>query len=248
MDGSIWAGTNCDPQAYRLDGKNWVDMGSTSETWIFDFALYKGSIFAGTVGDGKIFQRIFSTSISSAGSQDGWVLESSETSNVGGALNNTATTFRLGDDAARKKYRSILSFSTGTSLPDTAVITKVTLKIKISGLVGGGNPLTIFQGYLVDIKKGIFGTAALQTSDFQAAASRTYSPFTTALVSGWYSIDLTSAKGYINKLASSSGLTQIRLRFKLDDNNNTIANYLRLYSGNADTLSRPQLIIEYYVP
>jgi hypothetical protein len=43
-------------------------------------------------------------------------------------------------------------------------------------------------------------------------------------------------------------VTQIRLSFKLDDNNNTIANYLKLYSGNAPAASRPQLIIEYYVP
>jgi hypothetical protein len=40
----------------------------------------------------------------------------------------------------------------------------------------------------------------------------------------------------------------MRLRFKLDDNNNTIANYLSLYSGNASATSRPLLIVEYYVP
>lgn len=65
---------------------------------------------------------------------------------------------------------------------------------------------------------------------------------------GWYSFDLTAAKTYINKLASGSGLTQIRLRFKLDDNNNAIANYLSLYSANAVAASRPQLIVQYYVP
>jgi hypothetical protein len=55
-------------------------------------------------------------------------------------------------------------------------------------------------------------------------------------------------KAYINTLASRGGVTQIRLRFKLDDNNNTIANYLSLYSGNASSSYRPQLIIEYYIP
>jgi hypothetical protein len=43
-------------------------------------------------------------------------------------------------------------------------------------------------------------------------------------------------------------LTQIRLRFKLDDNNNNVANFLSLYSGNAGAANRPQLIVEYYVP
>jgi hypothetical protein len=65
---------------------------------------------------------------------------------------------------------------------------------------------------------------------------------------GWYLLDLTVAKACINKLATGGGLTQMRLRFKLDDNNNTIANYLSLYSGNASATSRPLLIVEYYVP
>jgi hypothetical protein len=184
----------------------------------------------------------------SVSTYDGWVLESGETTSKGGSLDSKATTFRLGDDKAKKQYRGILSFST-KGLPDTAVITKVTLKIRKQGIVGGGNPVTTFQGFMVDIKKGYFGTSALQTADFQTTASKTYGPFKPALYSNWYSIDLTSGKNYINKVSSYSGLTQIRLRFKLDDNNNTIANYLSLYSGNASSSSyRPQLVIEYYVP
>jgi hypothetical protein len=160
-----------------------------------------------------------------------------------------ATTFRLGDDAANKQYLGILSFSTGAKLPDTAIITNVTLKVKQQGIIGGGNPVTMYQGFMADIENGFFGTrAALQTTDFQAAANKSYGPFTTVLSSGWYSINLTGGESYINKLSTSSGLTQIRLRFKLDDNNNNIANYLSLYSGDAPLASRPQLIIEYYVP
>jgi hypothetical protein len=127
-------------------------------------------------------------------------------------------------------------------------ITGVTLKIRQQAIVGGGNPVTMFQGFMVDIKNGTFGTSALQVTDFQAAASKSYGPFTAALVGGWYSINLTSAKAYVNKLSTLSGLTQIRLRFKLDDNNNAVANYLSLYSGSAPVSSRPQLIIQYYVP
>jgi hypothetical protein len=181
---------------------------------------------------------------------DGWVLESSENSGKGGSTNSTAKTLRLGDDAAKKQYRSILSFNTGASLPDNAVITKVTLKVRRLGVTGGGNPITTFQGFLVDIKKGYFGTRSwLQTSDFQSAASKSgLGPFKPALSSNWYSIDLTAGKTYINKTSTSSGLTQIRLRFKLDDNNNTTANYLSLYSGNASSPYRPQLVIEYHMP
>jgi murein DD-endopeptidase MepM/ murein hydrolase activator NlpD len=184
----------------------------------------------------------------SAGAYDGWVLESSEISNAGGTMNAAATTFNLGDDAAKKQYRGILSFLTG-GLPDNAVITKVTLKLQKSAIGGGGDPLTMFGGFIADVKNGFFGTTpALQIADFQAAASASYGPFTPAPVSNWYTIDLTGGKAYVNKLAAGSGLTQIRLRFKVDDNNNTIANYLSLYSGNAPAASRPQLVITYIVP
>ncbi len=183
----------------------------------------------------------------STGSQDGWLLESAESTNKGGTLNAGSTVLRLGDNIARKQYRSILAFNT-KSLPDNAVITKVTLKLKRQGITGGGNPVTTFQGFVVDIKKGTFGASALQITDFQAPANKTCGPFKPALVNGWYTINLTSAKAYVNKLASNGGLTQIRLRFKLDDNNDAVANLLSLYSGNAALTSRPQLTVEYYVP
>jgi hypothetical protein len=188
------------------------------------------------------------TTFPSIAAQDGWILESSENTSKGGAMNSAAATFNLGDNAAKKQYLGILSFSTG-DLPDNAIITGVTLKVMKHGVSGGGNPVAAFQGFMVDIENGFFGTtAALQTGDFQATASKSYGPFVLAPVGGWYSIDLTDAKAYVNKLATNSGLTQIRLRFKLDDNNNAIANYLSLYSGNAPVANRPQLAITYYVP
>ncbi|MBC6939501.1 MAG: hypothetical protein D8M55_01030 [Chloroflexi bacterium] len=203
-----------------------------------------------TMADGNAWWSFRTTgllTLRSTGAQDGWVLESSESSNKGGTM-NAATTLRLGDDAAKKQYRSILSFATGAALPDEAVITKVTLKIKQQGIVGGGNPAATFGGFILDVRKGTFGTPALQITDWQTAANKSYGPFKPALVGGWYSFNLTAAKAYINKLSMLSGLTQIRLRFKLDDNNNALANYLSVFSGNAPAASRPQLIIEYYTP
>ena len=185
--------------------------------------------------------------MTSVAAQDGWVLETSESANTGGSINASATTLRLGDDATKKQYRAILSFDTA-GLPDNAVITKVTLKVKQQAIVGGGDPVATFQGFMVDIKKGFFGTTALQVGDFQSAANKTYGPFNSPAVSGWYAITLTPAKSYVNKLTTNGGLTQIRLRFKTATDNNAIANYLSLFSGNAGAASRPQLIIEYYVP
>ena len=54
----------------------------------------------------------------STGANDGWVLESSETSGSGGSMDAAATQFNLGDDATKKQYRGVLSFDT-SSLPDS---------------------------------------------------------------------------------------------------------------------------------
>jgi len=184
----------------------------------------------------------------STGAQDGWVLESNETGGVGGSIDATGNIY-LGDSAKKQQYRAILSFNTGASLPDNAVITGVTLKVKQQAILGGDNPVSIFGGFMFDVKDGFFGTAAaLQSGDFQAAAGQSYGPSGPAPLGGWYSFNLSTAKSYINKLTTNSGLTQIRLRFKLDDDNNVVANVLSLYSGNDPAGNQPQLVITYTVP
>lgn len=185
----------------------------------------------------------------SAAAQDGWLLESAENSNSSNTTNSTDKIFNIGDNEAKKQYLGILSFATGEIIPDNAVITGVTLKIKQQAIAGAGNQVTAFQGFMVDIKNGMFGTANLEISDFAALPSQTYGPFKIAPVNSWYSINLNSSKIYINKLLTNGGLTQIRLRFNLDDNNDAIENYLSLHSGNAASATdRPQLLITYYIP
>ena len=77
---------------------------------------------------------------------------------------------------------------------------------------------------------------------------KTVGPLTPTLTNGWYSLDLTPAKNFINKLDSSEGLTQIRIRFKLDDNDDKLANYLNLFSGNGVFGNRPILVVDYDMP
>jgi hypothetical protein len=185
----------------------------------------------------------------SIGSQDGWVLESSATSDTGGSTNAVAATLKLGDDALRKQYRAILSFATGPALPDTAVITSVRLRLMRQGAVGRGDPLIRFQGFMADVRNGFFSTAGgLQNADFQAPASHAaFGPYLPSLVGSWYTLDLTALKGYINKLGTNGGLTQMHLRFKIENNNDAVANVLSLYSGNAaNAANRPQLVITYH--
>jgi predicted outer membrane repeat protein len=179
----------------------------------------------------------------SVANQDGWILESGENSNQGGSLNNSATTFQLGDDASNRQYRVILSFNTA-SLPDNAVIQSVTIKIKHKDAVIGSNPFNVLGSLWIDIRKGPFGTGALQLTDFNAAASAVKVGAFGTPVSSWYSAVLnTTGKNNINKV----GHTQFRLYFNLDDNNNQVANLIKFLSGNAAN-DKPELVVRYILP
>jgi CSLREA domain-containing protein len=178
-------------------------------------------------------------------STDGWILESTGTSGVGGTINVNGQAIVLGDDAADKQFRSILHFNTST-LPDNAVITKVTLKIKKKAVVGT-DPFTTHQYIKVDIRSGGFSNnTALQLTDFQAAASKNWiGTIKNTPVGDWYSTVLNSLAFPFINLTSA---TQFRLYFKLDDDNDNITDYIQFFSGNASAADRPQLIVEYYVP
>ena len=185
-------------------------------------------------------------SFSSAGAQDGWVLESGETTGTGGTLNFAATAFTLGDDTSNRQYRAILSFNTG-GLPDTAAVQSAVIRLKPSGASVGANPFNVLGNLLVDIRKPYFGaSSSLQLGDFNAASSiSTVGVFNKTPSNGWYGAALNPAgRNNINK----SGPTQFRLYFSLDDNNNHLANFMRFFSGNAPVGSRPALIIRYYIP
>ena len=62
---------------------------------------------------------------------------------------------------------------------------------------------------------------------------------------GWYWSTLKAvAYPYVNR----TGITQFCLRFQLNDDNDSVADFIRFYSGNATAANRPVLVIEYYVP
>ncbi len=208
-------------------------------------------------GNGGTYDKDFTISVTdvietitatfrSAGIHDGWILETTETSNVGGTLDRTSPTFILGDGAQDKQYRAILSFNTG-GLPDNAVITKVTLKIRRQGVLGT-DPFTILGRLMVDIRKPFFGKFyGLEARDFQAAASKNaVALFGATPINYWYSANLNATgRAYVNK----TGVTQFRLRFYTDDNDNNVADYMRFCSGNYATVAaRPTLVVEYYEP
>jgi hypothetical protein len=174
---------------------------------------------------------------------DGWVLESGENGSVGGSMNATATTLRVGDDAQDRQYRSILSFNTA-GLPDSATIKMVRVLVKESS-VTGSNPFAR-GGLKADITKPYFGAGpGLALNDFQAGASLLQACSIGApAVNNWHKCRTAeSAFPYVNK----TGTTQLRLRFVIDDNDDLVADVLNLFSGNAISANRPYIIV-YYMP
>lgn len=208
-----------------------------------------------TVGDVYTVKKITlvsaTESFRSTGARDGWILEKNENSNIGGSKNSNAAFIKLGDDAQDRQVRSILHFPT-YYLPDNAVVTQVILMLKRQDVIGT-DPFTTHQNISVDIRKGLFSSYnfftlwSLQLTDFQAPAD-VYSVGTIQNnpVSGWYWTML-DARAFQN--INLTDITQIRLGFQLDDNDDMSEDSIRFFSGDdPDQLDRPHLQIEYYVP
>ncbi len=185
----------------------------------------------------------------SVAAQDGWVLESGETTNKGGRANAGATTLRVGDDALNRQYRSILSFDT-SSLPANAVITKATLRVILLGKAGT-SPFNTHKSLLVDLKTGFFGTTnALQRPDFQSLATLKAAAIIGKTPVSPSIYETVMSQTTLDSLNAAIGFTQMqmRLRFTRDDNNDFGADYLKFYSANSTIPgTQPVLIIEYYL-
>ncbi|MCC6500114.1 MAG: hypothetical protein IT313_07595 [Anaerolineales bacterium] len=194
---------------------------------------------------------IITAQFTSNGTNDGWIIESSEDSNQGGSKNANSTILRLGDDAQDRQYRAILHFPT-YYLPDNAVVTEAILMLKNQGGIGT-NPFNTHGNISIDLRYGVFGSFgpwgidALQNSDFQNPASL-YSVGTIANTpsSGWY---WTTLNGAANSYINLTGITQFRLGFQLDDNDNLNDDFLTFFSGDYESIhERPRLAIKYYIP
>ena len=167
--------------------------------------------------------------------------EIGENTSKGGTLDKISNIIFVGDDAKDRQYRGILSFDT-SSLPDDATITSAQVKMKRQGVVGT-DPFNTHGNLLLEIRNGAFSNStALNIEDFSAIANigSTRDPFSGA-VSNWHTASLSNINlGLVNK----SGVTQFRLLFSKDDNDDMGADYVKLFSGNSAT-DQPQLIVTY---
>jgi hypothetical protein len=195
-------------------------------------------------------RNLYTSTFRSNGRNDGWVRESSEDSNVGGSINSTSQTIYIGDSNQDAQYRAILHFPT-FYLPDNAVITKAIVMVKGLGLVGN-DPFNSLGNLLVDIRRGAFNNSmffwynGLDIFDFQNPASMdAVGVIPNTPIANWYWTLLDSrAFPYINL----NGVTQLRLRFEIEDDDNMSNNLLAVYSGDYNMLrDRPRLVVEYYL-
>ncbi|MCU0857481.1 MAG: DNRLRE domain-containing protein [Pontiellaceae bacterium] len=203
-----------------------------------------------TASDNSIVVTVITSQLAtftSVAAHDGYVDESSSTSNVGGSINATNVTgagLRIGDTGAKKQRKSILSFDT-SSLPDTATVVSATLKLKC-GLIT--NTPSVLGLITVDIKNtstGFNGSLALESMDFQASASMSgvgTLDYPTGV--GAWAIASLNTNG-TSRIAKTSH-TQFRLRFAGGDDGDAADDYLGFYPGDAVTVAdRPVLEVRY---
>lgn len=207
-----------------------------------------GDNSTGQLGNGTVTKRLTPFDVlmldklifRSIGAQDGHIWESTENSGVGLKADSTNTIFRVGDDNRDRQYRGFLSFNT-SPLPDTAVLISAVIQLQ---LVDGQGSSWELDPFLVDIRKPFFGDSiSLLPNDFQSAPSMHAANIN--IIYGFEGEWLKKAAlPYINLI----GRTQFRLRFQKDDNDNMRADYRGYYSGDAQFINRPRLVIYYYVP
>ena len=186
------------------------------------------------------------TTFTSVAAEDGYVRESSETSNAGGTVSSTASTtsaIRVGDDNQDRQYKGFASFDTA-SIPDGATVQSVTLRLR-RGTLSGSNPFGTHGAMSAAVSDAFGGATGLAAGDFQAAAGASaVCTLSNAATNGSWSECTFNAAGLaaINK----SGRTQVRVAFASDDNDDRGNDYLGYYSGdNATAANRPQLVVTY---
>ena len=184
--------------------------------------------------------------VRSIGADDGFIVETTKTSGTGGSLNSFTRIFRVGDTSLNQQIRAILSFDT-SDLPDNAVIISAKLKVVRQAVVGT-NPMITHGPLQMQLKQPYFGASpALELDDFSDAIGLVSAGNIgkTPVGSAYTGVFGPAALSSIN----TTGLTQIRLSFYVEDNNDKGADYIAFYSGDATTISyRPVLSILYYLP
>ncbi len=187
---------------------------------------------------------------SSIAAEDGWARESTENSDVGGSSVASGGGFRplrVGDANQDRQYKVLVSFDTST-IPAGATVIGATLELRRSN-VSGTDPFTIFGSLRADIRSGGFGgNPALEDSDFEAPATATaVATLSAAAADGDLSTGALDAAGLA--AINLTGVTQLRLAFDIDDNDDDGNDYISYFSGESSVPANvPHLVVTYFMP
>jgi poly(hydroxyalkanoate) depolymerase family esterase len=191
-------------------------------------AVYRQELFFGLVEGDDPPPTGTTVSFSGIAAEDGYVKALADGSSpaVG-----TISTLAVGRGTDGKYNRAILSFDT-SSLPDGAVITAATVTVTYSS--SSGSPWSNPAGntMVVDVRRGTFGAAGTETSDWAAAADAAAAATIAAFSSGTRTSSGFSAAGL--GAINTAGRTQLRLRFSADQ---TSTAYVFLGQGTSTTLT-----------
>jgi hypothetical protein len=210
LDGALVGTDTAAPFVYTWDTTKATNGSHALMAKAYDAANNIGTdndttVTASNTGNGRT-----TVTFASIAAEDGYVK-----ANADGTVPaiGTLTTLALGKGTDAKHNRTFLSFDTST-LPDTAKVVRAWLKLTWSS--GSGDPWAdpVGNTLQVDVKTGTFGTAAVETTDFTAAATATNVASVLKFASGTQNSTDFSATGLtaLNK----TGKTQLKLRFTLD--------------------------------
>jgi hypothetical protein len=172
----------------------------------------------------------------------------------GGTFINSTDGFALaGDTADNDQSRPVFYFNT-SPLPNGATVTKARLFLAREG-VYGTDPFSVGNPLLVDVNTGSFsGNPFLELADWNAFTAATYTNDASISAIGTtgkkWAVLLDGGTVPAGPLGINDlGPTQFRLAFSLETNANDVADYWKIYTGEAtQSWNRPRLIVWYYVP
>jgi hypothetical protein len=126
--------------------------------------------------------------------------------------------YRVGDNQFKRPWKSILSFDT-SELPDDAVVTSA--RVRVLQVSAGGNTSSLGPLY-ADVATGSIGAPVLEQSDLT-------NPATVSAAATLIDVGGNVWEGELNgagvAAVNRTGLTQIRLRFSLLNDNDGVADY-----------------------
>ncbi|MFN8435007.1 MAG: right-handed parallel beta-helix repeat-containing protein [Anaerolineales bacterium] len=175
-------------------------------------------------------------------SNSGWIIEDIQNSGKAEKVNSSTSFFSLGDNSANKQYLSVIRFNTST-IPDTAVIWSMLLKLKAYSFVGE-NPFNVLSPLRVEINSASI-LEPLDISDFRSQAQKVENTiYDTDPDNDWFVLSISDLR---YRDISQDSITQLRLQFT-KSNDNLTSDSINFYGGNAPISIRPKLIIKYYIP